>query len=117
MYMGGGPSINIENKNGWRIHKYSDGFVEAYKTFVFQSVSNYTTINGFGGYLISNIILPYSMKDLEYDVNIDSKIGTAFSIYAGSNKSIDKFDAILLATSIGANKITINVKVSGYINK
>lgn len=115
--VGGGSSVNVENKDNWLIHKYSDGFVEAYKTFVFPSVINYSTFNGFGGYLISNIILPYHMRDIDYSVDIDPKIGTAFSIYAGSNKSIDKFDAIMLATSTGANKVTINVKVSGYINE
>lgn len=103
----------ITEKDGWRIVQWPDGYMEASKVFSFPSVSNYTTLaGGYGGYQITGIILPYKMQD--YQVSADVKIGTAFSMYAGANKSAGSFDMIMWATTTGAQAIKAWVTIAGY---
>lgn len=114
LVQGGGTRVpEIVEKDGWRIIQWPDGYVEASKVFSFSSVANYATLaGGYGGYQITNIILPFEMRD--YQVLADVKIGTAFSVYAGANKSAGSFDMILWATTTGAQAIKAWVTIAGY---
>ena len=112
--MGGGTKVpKIITKDGWRVVEWPDGFIEAFKALDFPSLENYTTLFGsYGGYQVSNIVLPYEMQD--YQVAADVKIGTAFSMYAGANKSTGSFDIIMLATASGTQSVKLRITVAGY---
>lgn len=106
----------IINKDGWRVVKWPDGWIEATRAYSFSSVSNYTTLaGGYGGYQITGIMLPFTMKDANYQVLADVKIGSAFSMYAGAIKTISSTDLIMFATTTGAQAVKAWVTVAGYI--
>ena len=69
---------------------------------------------GYGGDQITGITLPFTMKDANYQVLADVKIGSAFSVYAGANKAAGSFDMILWATTTGAQAIKAWVTIAGY---
>lgn len=117
VYGGRGTRVpEIVEKDGWRVEKYSDGYIKASKSLQFDAVSNYTVLSGgYGGYMISNIELPYIMANETYHVQVDGMVGNSFTLYASSAKNESYLTVYMMSTTTGTQKVRANVLVAGYI--
>ena len=104
------------NEDGWRYAKTPDGWITATKTYEFDSVASYTTLaGGYGGYSVSNILLPFKMLSDNYSVYVDGMVGNSFTLYASAVKTAEKCTVYLMSSATGTQKIKITVTVMGYL--
>lgn len=101
--------------NNWYYRKYADGTFEAWKTLS-GTVSHYATSGNLYGYNVVNISLPAGLSiDADYQVHLDWKIGSGFSVSAGevNSKTADKFNAYALSTAHDSQPYVLNIYVFG----
>lgn len=101
--------------NGWDYILYTDKTIDATRNIT-DTVSNYTTVNGFYGYYIANILTPFSMASANYYVGTEWAIGNGFSIPAAIlSKTTSKFNAYALGTASGSQSVSLTMHIKGTI--
>lgn len=101
--------------NGWNYILYTDKTIDATRKIT-DTVSNYTTVNGFYGYYIPNILTPFSMSNADYYVGTEWAIGTGFSIPAAiMSKTTYKFNAYAIGTAGGSQSVSLTMHIKGTI--
>ena len=100
--------------DGWH-YTLQGKHLRATKTIT-DTLTNYTTINGFFGYYISNITTPFTMASRNYYVGTAWSIGSGFSISAGVlAKGINSFNAYALSTASGSQDVELSIVIEGDI--
>ena len=101
--------------NGWSYVLYADYTIDATRTIT-DTLSNYTTVNGFYGYYIPSIVTPFYMEDTNYYIGTEWSIGTGFSIHAGIlSKATNQFNAYALATASGSQSVKLTMHLKGTV--
>lgn len=99
--------------NGWSYVLYADNTIDAIRTIT-DTQTYYSTVNGFYGYYIANIDLPFTMADTGYYIGTAWSIGSGFSVSAGLlSVTTTKFNAYGLGTYGASNasvKLTMHLK-------
>ena len=109
------PVLVEGTANGWDYILYTDKTIEATRKIT-DTVSNYTTVNGFYGYYIANILTPFSMANADYYVGTEWAIGNGFSIPAAvMSKTTSKFNAYALGTASGSQSVSLTMYIKGTI--
>ena len=100
--------------DGWH-YTLQGKHIRATKTIT-DTLTNYTTINGFFGYYISGITTPFTMASAKYYVGTTWSIGSGFSISAGIlSKTINSFNAYALSTASGSQDVELAIVIEGEI--
>ena len=100
--------------DGWH-YTLQGKHLRATKTIT-DTLTNYTTINGFFGYYISNITTPFTMASSNYYVGTTWSVGSGFSISAGIlSQTTTKFNAYALATASGSQDVELAIVIEGEI--
>lgn len=100
--------------DGWH-YTLQGKHLRATKTIT-DTLTNYTTINGFFGYYISNITTPFTMASAKYYVGTTWSIGSGFSISAGIlSQTTTKFNAYALSTASGSQDVKLSIVIEGDI--
>ena len=100
--------------DGWH-YTLQGKHLQATKTIT-DTLTNYTTINGFFGYYISNITTPFTMASAKYYVGTTWSIGSGFSISAGLlAQRINSFNAYALSTASGSQDVELSIVIEGDI--
>lgn len=101
--------------NGWSYVLYADNTIDATRTIT-DTLSNYTTVNGFYGYYIPSIVTPFYMEDTNYYIGTEWSIGTGFSVPAGIlSKATNQFNAYALATASGSQSVKLTMHLKGTV--
>lgn len=101
--------------NGWDYILYTDKTIDATRNIT-DTVSNYTTVNGFYGYYIANIATPFTMANTNYYIGTEWAIGTGFSVPAAVMiKTTTKFNAYALGTASGSQSVSLTMHIKGTI--
>lgn len=99
--------------NGWSYVLYADNTIDAIRTIT-DTQTYYSTVNGFYGYYIANIDLPFTMADTNYYIGTAWSIGSGFSVPAGLlSVTTTKFNAYGFGTYGASNasvKLTMHLK-------
>ena len=100
--------------DGWH-YTLQGKHIRATKTIT-DTLTNYTTINGFYGYYIASITTPFTMASAKYYVGTTWSIGSGFSISAGIlAKTINSFNAYALSTASGSQDVELSIVIEGEI--
>lgn len=100
--------------DGWH-YTLQGKHLRAIKTIT-DTLTNYTTINGFFGYYIASITTPFTMASAKYYVGTTWSIGSGFSISAGIlAKTINSFNAYALSTASGSQDVELSIVIEGEI--
>lgn len=101
--------------NGWDYILYTDKTVDATRKIT-DTVSSYTTVNGFAGYYIANIATPFTMSNADYYVGTEWAIGNGFAVPAAvMSKTTSKFNAYALGTASGSQSVSLTMHIKGTI--
>lgn len=101
--------------NGWDYILYTDKTIDATRNIT-DTVSNYTTVNGFYGYYIANIVTPFTMANADYYIGTEWLIGNGFAVPAGvMSKTTTKFNAYALGTASGSQSVSLTMHIKGTI--
>lgn len=100
--------------DGWH-YTLQGKHIRATKTIT-DTLTNYTTINGFFGYYIASITTPFTMASAKYYVGTTWSIGSGFSISAGIlSQTTTKFNAYALSTASGSQDVKLSIVIEGDI--
>ena len=100
--------------DGWH-YTLQGKHIRATKTIT-DTLTNYTTMNGFFGYYIASITTPFTMASAKYYVGTTWSIGIGFSISAGIlAKTINSFNAYALSTASGSQDVELSIVIEGEI--
>ena len=100
--------------DGWH-YTLQGKHIRATKTIT-DTLTNYTTINGFFGYYIASITTPFTMASAKYYVGTAWSIGSSFSISAGLlAQRINSFNAYALSTDSGSQDVELSIVIEGEI--
>lgn len=101
--------------NGWDYVLYTDKTIDATRK-ISDTVSSYTTVNGFAGYYIANIATPFTMANADYYIGTEWAIGNGFAIPAAiMSKTTTKFNAYALGTASGSQSVSLTMHLKGTI--
>lgn len=101
--------------NGWDYILYTDKTIDATRKIT-DTVSSYTTVNGFAGYYIANIATPFTMANADYYIGTEWAIGNGFAIPAAvMSKTTTKFNAYALGTASGNQSVSLTMHLKGII--
>ena len=100
--------------DGWH-YTLQGKHIRATKTIT-DTLTDYTTINGFFGYYIAGITTPFTMASAKYYVGTAWSIGSGFSISAGLlAQGINSFNAFALSTGSGSQDVELSIVIEGEI--
>lgn len=108
--------IEQGTENGWFYRKWSDGRIEAWKEIT-GTISPYSSWNNFQLYSITNIALPFTMKNTNYYVNYGWKIGSGL-VYPATqnyNRQTTTIDAFAASSQAGTNAYILTVYIHGEL--